>query len=88
MSTAFPSKRRESLMISVSILRAARHGIKQTNLIRTVSLSYEQFTRYVTLLKACGFIVEDGAYYQTTEKGRELIKEFESSPLIQCVLAT
>lgn len=75
-------------MISVSILRAARHGIKQTNLIRTVSLSYEQFTRYVAFLEDCGFIIEDGAYYQTTEKGKELIKEFEASPLIQCVLAT
>jgi len=87
MNTTFPSKRRENLAISVAILKAARHGIRTTGLIRSVSLSYEQFTRYITLLKACGFIVDDDAFYETTEKGLKLIREFESSPMIQSVLA-
>lgn len=85
MNSTFPSKRRGSLAISVSILKTARYGIKKTNLIRSVSLSYAQFTRYITLLKACGFITADKTYCQTTEKGKDLIREYESSPLIQNV---
>jgi predicted transcriptional regulator len=85
MNSTFPSKRRGSLIISVSILKTARHGIKNTNMIQAVSLSYAQFTRYIALLRACGFITADKAYCQTTEKGKELIKEYESSPLIQSV---
>ena len=87
MNTTFPSKRRENLAISVAILKAARHGIRTTGLIRSVSLNYGQFIRYITLLKACGFIVEDDAFYETTEKGLKLLREFESSPMIQSVLA-
>ena len=86
MNSAFPSKRRENLAISVAILKAARHGIRKTGLIRSVSLNYGQFIRYTTLLKACGFIVEDETFYETTKKGLELLKEFESSPMIQSVL--
>lgn len=85
MNSTFPSKRRGSLIISVSILKTARHGIKNTNMIQAVSLSYAQFTRYITLLRACGLITVDTACCQTTEKGKELIKEYESSPLIQSV---
>jgi len=87
LNTTFPSKRRENLAISIAILKAARHGIRTTGLIRSVSLSYGQFTRYITLLKACGFIVDDDAFFETTEKGLKLIREFESSPMIQSVLA-
>lgn len=85
MNSAFPSKRRGSLIITVSILRTARRGVKTTSLIRSVSMSYAQFTRYMTLLKTYGLITADRTYCQTTEKGKELIKEFESSPLIQSV---
>jgi predicted transcriptional regulator len=86
MRSTFPPKRRGSLSISVAILKAARHGARQAILIKSVSLSYGQFTRYITLLKACGFISENGTFYQTTEKGKKLVKEFESSTLIRSVL--
>ena len=75
------------MVISVAILKTARHGARKTSLIRSVSLNYGQFIRYITLLKACGFIVEDDAFYETTEKGLKLLREFESSPMIQSVLA-
>jgi predicted transcriptional regulator len=87
MNATSPSKRRENLMISVAILKTARHGTRKTSLIRSVSLNYGQFTRYITLLKACGFIVEDDTVYETTEKRLTLIKEFETSPMIRSVLA-
>lgn len=76
------------MSISVAILKAAMHGVRQVTLIRSVSLSYGQFTRYVRLLQACGLLSENKTFYQTTEKGRELVKEFESSPLIRSVLIT
>jgi predicted transcriptional regulator len=88
MDLTFPTKRRDSLVISVAILRAARKGIKKTHLLSSVSLSSEQFTRYIEFLKAHGFVEEYGNWYQTTKDGLELIEEFESSSLIRSVLAT
>ena len=84
----FPSRRRGSLVISVAILKAAWKGIKKTHLLSSVHLSYEQLTRYIEFLKVHGFIREYDALYHTTDKGLQLIKEFESSSLIRKVVAT
>jgi len=83
----FPSKKRESLVISIAILKAASKGIRKTRLISSVSLSYELFIKYIQFLKVHGFIEEHDGLYQTTEKGLELIKELDSSMLIRSVLA-
>jgi predicted transcriptional regulator len=88
MDLTFPSKRRSSLVISIAILKAAKRGVRKTHLLSSVSLSCEQFTRYVEFLKAHGFIEEFRNWYQTTNEGLELIEEFESSSLIRSVLAT
>lgn len=88
MNPIFPSRRRGSLVISVTILKAAKNGIRRTHVLTSVSLSYEQFTRYIEFLKARGFIREHGALLQTTDKGLELIEEFDSSQLIRSVLPT
>jgi predicted transcriptional regulator len=87
MDLAFPSKRRNSLVISILILKAAKKGVRQTDLLSSVSLSYEQFTRYVEFLKVHGFIEENGNSYRTTDEGLELIAEFDSSSLIRSILA-
>jgi len=84
----FLSRRRGSLVISVAILKAARNGIRKTHLLSSVSLSYSQFTKYIEFLKARGFIKEYDTSYQTTDKGLQLIEEFESSSLIRNVVAT
>ena len=84
----FPSRRRGSLVISVAILKAARKGVKITHLLSSVHLSYEQLTRYIEFLKANGFIKKYDTSYQTTDKGLQLIEEFESSSLIRNVVAT
>jgi len=84
----FPSKRRGSLVISVGILKAAKKGIKITHLLSSVHLSYGQLTRYIEFLKAHGFIHKYDTSYQTTDKGLQLIEEFESSSLIRKVVAT
>jgi predicted transcriptional regulator len=88
MDLTFPSKRRDSLVISIAILKAAKKGIGKTHLLSSVSMSCLQFARYVEFLKAHGFIEERGNWYQTTSEGLELIEEFESSSLIRSVLAT
>lgn len=88
MDSTFPSKRRSSLAISIAILRAAKNGIRKTHLISSLSLSFPQFTKYVEFLKANGFIREYDTMYLTTDKGLELIEEYESSSLIRSVLAT
>ncbi len=88
MNLPFPSKRRSSLVISVAILKAAKNGIKTTHLVTSVSLSYDQFIRYVEFLKVHGFIRQYDTSYQTTYEGLKLIEEFDSSSLIRSVLAT
>lgn len=88
MNSTFPSKRREYLIISIAILKIAKKGIGKTNVIRSVSLSYKQFTRYIEFLKARGFIRENDNLLQTTDKGLELIEEFDSARLIRSVLST
>jgi predicted transcriptional regulator len=87
MDLTFPFKRRSSLVISIAILRAAKNGIRKTHLLSSVSLSYEQFIRYIEFLKAHGFIKECDGSYQTTREGLKLIGEFESSSLIRSILA-
>ena len=87
MDLTFPSKRRSSLAISIAILKAAKRGTRKTHLLSSVSMNCEQFTKYIEFLKAHGFIEECGSWYQTTKEGLELIEEFESSSLIQSVLA-
>jgi predicted transcriptional regulator len=88
VNLTLPSKRRSSLVISVEILKAAKNGVKKTHLLSSLSLSYEQFTRYIEFLKVQGFVRECDTSYQTTDKGLELIEEFDSSSLIRSVLAT
>ncbi|MCK4313724.1 hypothetical protein E3J49_03130 [Candidatus Bathyarchaeota archaeon] len=86
MNITFPSKRRGSLVISVAILKAAKRGVKKTQLLSSLSMSYEQLTRYIRFLKASDFIKEYGTSYKTTDKGLELIEEFDSSTLIRSVV--
>jgi predicted transcriptional regulator len=88
MNSIFPSRRRGSLVISVTILKAAKNGIRRTHVLTSVSLSYEQFTRYIEFLKARGFIKELDTLLHTTDKGLELIEEFDSSRLIRSMLST
>ena len=88
MNLTFPSKRRGSLVISIAILKAAKNGIRKTHLLTSVSLSYDQFIKYVEFLKAHGFIREYDTSYQTTDEGLKLIEEFDSSSLIRSILAT
>ena len=79
----FRSRRRDLLVISVAILKAAKNGVKKTHLLSSVSLSYEQFIRYSEFLKSHGFIKQHNTLYQTTDKGLKLIEEFNSSSLIR-----
>ena len=88
MDLTFPSKRRSSLVISITILKAARRGIRKTHLLSSVSMNWDQFTKYIEFLKAHGFLDEYGNWYQTTREGLELIEEFDSSSLIRSGLAT
>jgi predicted transcriptional regulator len=88
MDLTFPSKRRNSLVIYIAILKAARGGTRKTHLLRSVSMNFGQFTAYIEFLKAHGFIEEYGSWFRTTREGLELIEEFNSSSLIRSVLAT
>lgn len=88
MNSAFPSRRRGSLVISVNILKIAKNGTRKTHVLSSVSLSYEQFMRYIGFLKGLGYIRKVDNLYQTTDKGLELIEEYDSSRLIRSVLAT
>lgn len=83
-----PTRRRECLVITVEILSAAKNGVIKTHLLYSVGLSFEQLCRYLGFLEASGFIKPCGNMYKTTQKGIELIAEFESSPLTRSILVT
>jgi len=78
MNSTFASRRRGALVISVTILKTAKNGVRKTHLLSSVSLSYEQLTRYLEFLKSRGFIRERDTLLQTTNKGLELVEEFDS----------
>jgi predicted transcriptional regulator len=88
MSLTVSFKRRSSLAISITILMAAKRGVRKTHLLSLASLSYMQLIRYIELLKARGLIEERNNSYYTTRKGLELIGEYESSSLIRSVMST
>ena len=81
MSSFFPWRRRGRLDITVAILKVAKYGVLKTHLLNSVALSYEQSNKYLEFLKTNNLIEKCGNLYKTTEKGLELISEFESSPL-------
>jgi predicted transcriptional regulator len=87
MNLVRPFKRRDSLAISIAILKAAKRGMRKTQLLSSVSLSYSQFVRYSGLLEAQGFLRKCDSSYQTTKAGLELIHEVESSSLMRSFLA-
>jgi predicted transcriptional regulator len=88
MNSSNPSRRRGTLAITIAILKAARQGVLKTRLINSVAMSYEQSVKYLEFLKTNGFVENYGKLYKTTEKGLELIDEFESSPLTQSIVMT
>jgi predicted transcriptional regulator len=88
MSLTISFKRRSSLAICITILKAAKKGVRKAHLLSSASLSYVQLIRYVELLKARGLIDECNSMYHTTDKGLELIGEYESSSLIRSVMST
>jgi len=88
MDSGFLSKRRGALIITVEILKAAKNGVGKTQALYYVRLSYSQIAKYLEFLTTKGFIEKNGSLYKTTEKGLELIDEFESSPLTRSIVAT
>jgi predicted transcriptional regulator len=87
MNSNLFSKRRGVLAISIDILKEANSGAGKTHLLYSVGLSYDQLKRYLQFLTNQGFIKEVEDSYQTTQKGHQLINEFDSSPLTQSILA-
>jgi predicted transcriptional regulator len=88
VNVKYPFKRRESLAISIAILKAAKRDIRKTQLLSSASLSFTQFTMYAEMLEAQGLLRKSDSSYQTTKRGLELIKEVESSSLIRSILAS
>jgi predicted transcriptional regulator len=88
MDSGFLMKRRGPLIITVEILKAAKNGVGKTQVLYYVGLSYSQIAKYLEFLTTKGFIEKNGSLYKTTEKGLELIEEFESSPLTRSIVAT
>ena len=86
MNVKYPFKRRDSLIISIAILKSAKHCIKKTQLLSAASLSFNQFTIYAEMLESRGFLRRFDSSYQTTKRGLELIEEVESSSLIRSIL--
>jgi len=88
MDSAFLSRRRGSLIITIAILKAAKNVVGITEVLYSVGLTYAQLTKYLGFLVASGFVEKKRGMYKTTEKGLNLLKEFDSSPLTRSIVAT
>jgi predicted transcriptional regulator len=88
MDSAFLSRRRGTLIITVAILKATRNVVGRTTVMYSVGLSYSQLAKYLGFLVSRGFIEQKRGMYKTAEKGLRLIEEFESSPLTRSIVAT
>jgi predicted transcriptional regulator len=86
MDSSFLSRKRGSLAITIAILKAAKEGAMKTQLLYTIGMSYDQLSRYLEFLNVKDFIERNGNLLKTTDKGLELIEEFESSPLTQSIV--
>jgi predicted transcriptional regulator len=69
MNSVFLSRRRGSLIITIAILKAARHVVGKTEVLYSIGLSYSQLTKYLRFLEATGFIKKRRGRYKTTAKG-------------------
>jgi len=81
-----PNKRRDRHDIVVEILKTAMDGKIKTHIMYKAKLSYDQLNKYLELLSRKGFLENytikrrnnDLKMYRTTQKGLQLIKDFET----------
>ena len=66
-------KRRARHDIIMEILKNAKDGVKKTNIMYKVNLSFTQLEKYLNALKMAGFITEESGIWKTTEKGLHVI---------------
>lgn len=85
META--TKRRDRHDIIVEILKTARSAKIKTHIMYKAKLSYAQINEYLSLLVDKGFLDQFMVkrkkvlrkFYRTTEKGMQLLEDFESA---------
>lgn len=81
-----PNKRRDRHDIVVEILKTAMDGKIKTHIMYKAKLSYDQVNKYLELLSRRGLLENytvrrrnnDLRVYRTTQKGLQLIKDFET----------
>ena len=73
-----PLRRRDRHDIIVEILKTAKEGEKKTYIMYKARLSHAQLKSYLDLLNQNGMIMSFDGVYQTTSKGLNFIREFES----------
>jgi len=73
-----PLRRRDRHDIIVEILKTAKEGEKKTYIMYKARLSHAQLKSYLDLLNQNGMIINYDGVYQTTSKGLNFIREFES----------
>ncbi len=80
------NKRRDRHDIVVEILKTAMDGKIKTHIMYKAKLSYDQLNKYLELLNRKGLLENytirrrnnDLRMYRTTQKGLQLIKDFET----------
>jgi predicted transcriptional regulator len=73
-----PLRRRDRHDIIAEILKTAKEGEKKTYIMYKARLSHAQLKLYLDFLNQNGMIVNSDGVYQTTSKGLNFVREFES----------
>ena len=78
------NNRRSELEILADILRLTKEGVKKTQILYQVNLSYSQLKNYLSFLKEKNFLEEieieenQGKIYRINDKGLKLLENIEN----------
>jgi len=68
--------RRTKLEIICDILSSANSGARKTKIVYSANLTFTRTEKYLEILEKLQMIERKSNYWQTTEKGRDFIKNF------------
>jgi len=78
------NSRRDFHNIMIQILETAKQGIRKTNIMYEVKLTYPQLGRYLDALESTSLIREEQNIWRTTKKGVRLLQTYrECYPFIE-----
>ena len=69
--------RRGRFEILLDVLSVARHGARKTEIVYKANLNFARIDNYLNYLVDKALIEKSGAFYRTTERGNEFLRDYQ-----------